>query len=142
MILPTQFTALRDELLLLDDWEDKYRAIIDLGRALEPMSPALKTAATKVPGCSSQVWVYAQPHEHGGLHFTGDSDAHIVKGLVALLLSLIQNRTPDDILALDPRAELASLGLASHLSPTRTNGFAAMAERVRALARQAQQGAL
>ncbi len=137
MTLPDQFTAIRDDLLLLDDWEDKYRAIIDLGRALEPMPMALKTASTKVQGCSSQVWVYAQPTEHGGLHFTGDSDAHIVKGLVALLFSLIQNQKPGTILALDPRAELTSLGLASHLSPTRTNGFAAMAERVRALAHQA-----
>lgn len=137
MSLPAEFTAIRDEFLLLDDWEDKYRALIDLGRALAPMPAALKTASTKVQGCSSQVWVYAQAAGDGTMHFTGDSDAHIVKGLVALLLSLIQNQKPDTILALDPRSELASLGLASHLSPTRTNGFAAMAERVRALATDA-----
>jgi cysteine desulfuration protein SufE len=125
------FDDIKDELALLDDMEDRYRALIDLGRALPQMPEALKTDATKVRGCSSQVWLHAQVQTDGTVHFYGDSDAHIVRGLVAVLLSLVQDRTPSDIADVDARAKLAQLGLAGHLSPTRTNGFASMAQRVR-----------
>jgi cysteine desulfuration protein SufE len=131
------FDEIRDELSQFDDWEDRYRALIDLGRALEPMPEALRSDATKVRGCSSQVWLHARTQADGRLHFLGDSDAHIVRGLVAVLLSLIQDREPDVIARLDARARLAELGLAGHLSPTRTNGFAAMVGRVQAIAAQA-----
>jgi cysteine desulfuration protein SufE len=131
------FEDIRDELALYDDMEDRYRALIELGRALEPMPAALKTDATKVRGCSSQVWLHAQMQTTGTLHFLADSDAHIVRGLVAVLLSLVQDCTPQAIAQVDARARLAELGLAGHLSPTRTNGFAAMAAKVASIA-QAQ----
>ncbi|MEX6723246.1 SufE family protein [Parapedomonas caeni] len=131
------FADLRADFELFDDWEDKYRALIDLGRHLEPMPDALKTPATKVRGCSSQVWLYAERRADGRLHFLGDSDAHIVRGLVALLFLLVQDRTPAEILAVNARQELETLGLAGHLSPTRTNGLYSMVARIRALAEEA-----
>lgn len=131
------FDDLKADFELFDDWEDKYRALIELGRALEPMPTALKTEATKVRGCSSQVWLYAERLTDGRLHFLGDSDAHIVRGLVALLFLLVQDHQPQDIVGINMREELASLGLASHLSPTRTNGLFSMAQRIHALAEDA-----
>jgi cysteine desulfuration protein SufE len=128
--IPMTFDKIKDELALFDDWEDRYRALIDFGRTLEAMPDALKTEATKVRGCSSQVWLHAQRRSDGALHFLGDSDAHIVRGLVAVMMALIQDKMPADIARLDARARLAELGLAGHLSPTRTNGFAAMAQKV------------
>jgi cysteine desulfuration protein SufE len=128
------FDEIKDELALLDEMEDRYRALIDLGRALPPMPEALKTDSTKVRGCSSQVWLHAQHRADGTLYFYGDSDAHIVRGLVAVLLSLVQHKSPAQIIEVDARARLAELGLAGHLSPTRTNGFASMAQRVRDVA--------
>jgi cysteine desulfuration protein SufE len=108
---------------------------------LPHMPEALKTDATKVRGCSSQVWLHAQTAPDGRMIFVGDSDAHIVRGLVAVLLSLIQDKMPADIVAVDARAKLGELGLAGHLSPTRTNGFASMAQRVREVAQCAAQAA-
>jgi cysteine desulfuration protein SufE len=125
------FDEIKDDLALLDEMEDRYRALIDLGRALPPMPDALKTDATKVRGCSSQVWLHASTGGDGRMDFVGDSDAHIVRGLVAVLLSLIQHKLPAEIATIDARAKLAELGFGGHLSPTRTNGFAAMAQRVR-----------
>jgi cysteine desulfuration protein SufE len=135
------FDDIKDDLALLDDMEDRYRALIDLGRSLPPMPDALKTDATKVRGCSSQVWLHASTNKDGRMTFLGDSDAHIVRGLVAVLLSLIQNKLPSEIAAVDARAKLAELGFGGHLSPTRTNGFAAMAQRVRDVAVQASAAA-
>jgi cysteine desulfuration protein SufE len=131
------FDKIKDELAQFDDMEDRYRALIELGRDLEPMPEALKTDATKVRGCSSQVWLHAQRRTDGHLHFSGDSDAHIVRGLVAVLMALIQDRPPAEVAAVDARARLAELGLAGHLSPTRSNGFAAMAQQVHGIAAQA-----
>jgi cysteine desulfuration protein SufE len=128
------FADLKDEFAFLDP-EDRYRTLIDLGRQLEPMPDALKTPATKVRGCSSQVWVHGTMLADGRLHFLGDSDAHIVRGLVAVLLALVQDRTPAEISAVDARARLAELGLGGHLSPTRTNGFYSMVARIQELAR-------
>lgn len=135
MTMPAAFVALREEFDLLDDWEDRYRALIELGRTLEPMPTAVKTEATKVRGCSSQVWLHVQRNIDGSLHFQGDSDAHIVKGLVAVLFALVQDRLAADIAGLDLRYELAVLGLDKQLSPTRANGFAAMMARVQEMAR-------
>ena len=131
------FADFKDDLALFDDWEDRYRALIDLGRGLEEMPAALKTESTKVRGCSSQVWLYSETDAQGRLHFLGDSDAHIVRGLVALLFLLYQERSPADILAVDARAALDDLGLSGHLSPTRTNGLYSMVARIRALAEAA-----
>lgn len=133
MGVPQSFDDIRDEFEILDR-EDRYRLLIDLGRALEPMPEALKTEATKVRGCSAQVWVYPVAQPDGRLHFLADSDAHITKGIVALILALVQDRTPQQILDLDIRAELAPFDLANQLSSNRTQGIPNMIELIRATA--------
>ena len=133
MGVPQSFDDVRDEFEILDR-EDRYRLLIDLGRALEPMPEALKTEATKVRGCSAQVWVYPVAQPDGRLHFLADSDAHITKGIVALILALVQDRTPQQILDLDIRAELAPFDLANQLSSNRTQGIPNMIELIRATA--------
>lgn len=132
--LPT-FDAIRDDFSFLDNWEDRYRYVIELGRALPPMPDDLRIEANKVRGCASQVWLASRIERSGDksrLHFDGDSDAHLVRGLVAILLVLVQDKTPAEILAVDPRAAFVELGLGEHLTPQRSNGFASMAARVRA----------
>jgi cysteine desulfuration protein SufE len=129
MTLPS-YTEIAEDFSLLDDMEDKYRALIELGRTLPEMDAALKTEATKVRGCSSQVWLHAITSPDGRLHFQGDSDAHIVRGLVALLLSLFHTKTPAEIRSIEARTKLAELGLGNALSPTRTNGLYAMVARI------------
>jgi cysteine desulfuration protein SufE len=111
------FADIRADFELLDDWEDRYRYLIELGRNLPPLEPNLKTDANKV-----------RPPV---LHFDGDSDAHIVRGLVALLFALYQDQPPADILAVDAAKELAELGLKDHLSPQRSNGLSSMVERIK-----------
>lgn len=115
---------------LLDDWEDRYRYLIELGRDLESLPPGARTEENKVPGCASQVWLQTR-REGERLYFLGDSDAHIVKGLIALLFSLYSGRPARDILAIDAVKALQTLGLEQHLSPQRSNGLKAMAERIR-----------
>lgn len=137
MTKPLSFDDLQADFELFDDWEDKYRTLIELGRTLESMPDALKTDATKVRGCSSQVWFFAEQRDGGQLHFLGDSDAHIVRGLIAVLFLLFQDKAPDEIQAIDARAKLGELGLAGHLSPTRTNGLFSMVARIQALAQEA-----
>jgi cysteine desulfuration protein SufE len=121
---------------LLDDWEDRYRYVIELGREMPPFPDALRTDANKVRGCASQVWLVSAnaPDGDGGprLSFTGDSDAHIVRGLVALLVALYSGRTPAEVLAADPHGLFATLGLHEHLTPQRSNGVVAMVARIRA----------
>jgi cysteine desulfuration protein SufE len=112
------------------DTEDRYRALIAFGDMLPPMDPALKTAATKVPGCSANVWVY--PLARGGrLHFAADSDAAITKGIVAIIVALADGRPPADVLATDFEGEIARLGLRAQLSSNRTQGLPNMIARVR-----------
>lgn len=127
---------LQSDFAVLDDWEDRYRYIIELGRNLAPMPADQKTEATKVRGCTSQVWLVSDArHDEQGrrvLHFTGDSDAHIVRGLVAILFALYEGRTPDEILAIEPSTVFDDLGLKDHLSPQRSNGLASMVQRIRA----------
>ena len=128
--------AIRSDFALLDDWEDRYRYLIELGRDLPPFPEALRTDANKVRGCASQVWLgtTAEPPSPGkpaSLHFQGDSDAHIVRGLIAVLFALFDGRTAQEILRTDARAEFAGLGLAEHLTPQRSNGFFSMVERIR-----------
>jgi len=117
----------------LDDWDERYKYLIDLGRALPPYPEELRDDAHKVRGCASQVWLDAA-RQDGRLMLRGDSDAHIVKGLVAVLLSLYSQKTPQQIMAIDPEAVLAPLDLAAHLTPQRSNGLASMIGRIRAAA--------
>ena len=129
------FDAILDDYTLLDDREDRYRLLIDLGRALPPMPAALKTEASKVRGCSASVWVYPVEAD-GRLHFHADSDAHITKGIVALILSLVQDRPAEELVALDIEARLAPFELSRQLSSNRTQGIPNMIALVRATARR------
>jgi cysteine desulfuration protein SufE len=123
---------LADELDLLGDWEQRYRHVIDLGRGLEPLTEDEHSEANKVRGCASQVWLIATPEPGGRLSFRGDSDAHIVRGLIAILLGLYGGRTPAEILGFDARAAFERLGLTGALSRQRSNGLFSMVERIRA----------
>jgi cysteine desulfuration protein SufE len=122
---------LADELELLGDWEERYRYIIELGRTLDPLSDQEHAEANKVRGCASQVWLVTELEPGDRLRFRGDSDAHIVRGLVAILLRLYSGRTRAEITAFDAKAATQRLGLADALSSQRANGLAAMVERIR-----------
>lgn len=127
---------LADTFELLGDWEERYRYLIELGRKLPPLPEAEHDEPHKVRGCMSQVWL-AHTREAGPpvrLAFRGDSDAHIVKGLIALLLGLTSGRTPQEILAMDVASVFTRLGLEEHISMNRRNGFYAMVERIRQMA--------
>lgn len=123
-----------DDFALLDDWEDRYRYVIELGRQLPEFPESMRTDANKVRGCASQVWISTRiSDENGGrrMHFEGDSDAHIVKGLIAVLFALYQDATPDEILQRDPQSVFTEFGLAEHLTQQRSNGLASMVARIR-----------
>jgi cysteine desulfuration protein SufE len=126
---------------LLDDWEDRYRYLIELGRELQPLPDAARTDANKVRGCASQVWLDTHVERNGDgeptLTFLGDSDAHIVRGLVYLILTFYSGRRARDILDADAIALFEKLGLTAHLTPQRANGARAMVERIRSEARAA-----
>jgi cysteine desulfuration protein SufE len=132
---------IRDNFELLEDWDDRYRYVIELGRMLKPMPEAEHSAQNKVQGCASQVWLAKQLDRSGGhepvLNYLGDSDAHIVRGLIAILLTLFSGRTPREILATDALSVFDEFGFREHLTPQRSNGLRAMVERIRADARQA-----
>ncbi|MFT0860964.1 SufE family protein [Ancylobacter sp. G4_0304] len=120
---------------LLDNWDDRYRYLIELGRTLPPFPEEERTDATKVQGCASQVWLVsrATPAPEGPhLGFLGDSDAHIVRGLIAILLALYSDRSASEIAAIDPAAVFGRIGLKDHLTPQRSNGLRSMVERIRA----------
>src|SRR5690349_21346286 len=121
---------LRDDYELLEG-EERYRLLIDLGRELEPMPDALKTDATKVRGCSASVWVYPTRLDDGRLHFLADSNAAITKGIVALVLSAVQDRSPEEIGATDIEGALAPFDLARQLSSNRTQGIPNMIALIR-----------
>lgn len=121
-----------DDFGYLDDWEDRYKYVIELGKKLSPLSTDEHNDSTKVRGCVSQVWLVCdQAEDANDLVFRGDSDALIVRGLIAILLIIYSHKTPDDILAIDARAVFEQLGLNEHLSPQRSNGLHAMVTRVR-----------
>lgn len=124
---------LTDNFALFDDWEERYKYLIDLGKTLPPMADNLKTDETFVKGCTSQVWMICETNSDGHYHFTADSDAHIVKGLIAVLLSAYQDKTAEEIRSVDIDAAFQDIGLDQHLSPNRRNGFFAMVERIKAL---------
>ncbi|HWM49180.1 MAG TPA: SufE family protein [Xanthobacteraceae bacterium] len=130
-----------DNFTLLDEWDDRYRYLIELGRALPPLPEADHVEANKVQGCASQVWMTTQVERDGAagptLTFLGDSDAHIVRGLVAILLALYSGKPAREILALDAVALFEKLGLREHLTPQRSNGFRSMVDRIKADARAA-----
>jgi cysteine desulfuration protein SufE len=130
-----------DNFSFLDDWEDRYRYVIELGRGLAPLDETLKTDETKVSGCASQVWLSTTTHSWEEAEPTptivGDSDAHIVRGLVAILIALCSGRSATEILNADPPSLFERLGLKEHLTPQRSNGFQSMVLRIRAEARAA-----
>ena len=130
------FEEIAGDFEFLDEWEDRYRHVIDLGKAMAPMDGALKQPASKVHGCASQVWLVARL-EDGRMRFQGDSDAMIVRGLIAVLMALFDGLTPKEVLAVDAGGELARLGLDQHLSAQRSNGLRAMLERIREMAAEA-----
>ena len=134
MPLPT-VRAILDEYELLDA-EDRYRLLIDLGRKLEPMPEALKTEATRVRGCSASVWVYPTTTPDGRLHFLADSNAAITKGIVALVLSTVQDRPAAEVARTDIDAELAPFELRKHLSANRTQGVPNMIQLIRETAQR------
>jgi cysteine desulfuration protein SufE len=127
--------AIRDDFASLDEWEDRYRYVIELGHALEPLSETAHGDINKVRGCVSQVWLECEPKTNAEgeriLHYRGDSDSHLVRGLIAIAIALFSDRTPRQILALDPVATFRALGLEQHLTPQRSNGVRAMVERIR-----------
>ena len=130
-----------DNFAAVDDWDDRYRYLIELGRELPPLSQAAHSDANKVQGCASQVWLdtTVRPNGAGGpvLTFEGDSDAHIVRGLIAILFAIYSGRTARDILVTDAVKLFENMGLREHLTPQRSNGFRSMVERIRSDARAA-----
>ncbi len=130
------YDDIAEDLSFLDSWEDRFAYVIDLGKALPPLDESERNDLTKVEGCASQVWLV--PEMDGDtMVFRGQSDAMIVSGLIAVLLAMVNDKTPKEIMAIDVRSEFDKLGLASHLSGQRSNGLSAMAERIRILANQA-----
>jgi cysteine desulfuration protein SufE len=127
---------LEDEFSFLDDWEQRYRHVIDLGRALPPLDESERVDAAKVRGCASQVWLISDMSD-GVIHFRGQSDAAIVQGLLAILLRLYSGRPASEILGLEASVAFASLGLGEALSPQRSNGLKAMALRITEVAQDA-----
>jgi cysteine desulfuration protein SufE len=137
----TTLDEIVDNFSLLDEWDDRYRYVIELGRGLEPLSEDDRTDRNKVQGCASQVWLatIVHPDGRGGpvLTFAGDSDAHIVRGLIAILFAMFSGKHAGEILSADAIALFERLGLREHLTPQRSNGFRSMVERIRSDARAA-----
>src|SRR5271169_3166974 len=137
----TGIDEIRDNFALLEEWDDRYRYVIELGRTLEPMPEAEHSPENKVQGCASQVWLSKQLDRSGGngpvLKYVGDSDAHIVRGLIAILLTLYSGRSPQEILSTDAPAVFDEFGFRDHLTPQRSNGLRSMVDRIRSDAREA-----
>ena len=137
----TDIDEIIDNFSLLDEWDDRYRYLIELGRELPPLAAEAHNDANKVRGCASQVWLdtRVRPNGAGGpvLTFVGDSDAHIVRGLIAILFAMYSGRSAKDILATDAVALFEKMGLREHLTPQRSNGFRSMVERIHSDARAA-----
>jgi len=132
----TDYETIVDDFAFLDDWDDRYKYLIDLGRNLAPYPEERRDEAHKVRGCASQVWLHAA-NENGKIFLRGDSDAHIVRGLVAIMIALYSNKTPAEILDADAKAALQPLDLDGHLTPQRSNGLASMVKRIREIASNA-----
>lgn len=123
---------IRDDLAFLDDWDERYRYLIDLGKQMPPLPAEALVEANRVQGCASQVWLVLSRDEQGRIHLHGDSDALIVKGLVALVIAIFDGATPAEITALDAHALFAEIGLRDHLTSQRANGLASMVARIKA----------
>jgi cysteine desulfuration protein SufE len=123
-------TDLADEFELLGDWEERYRYVIELGKELAPLTDAERSEENKVRGCASQVWLVTEPQADGSIVFRGDSDAHIVSGLIAILLRLYSGRAAADIASFDAKAAFDRLGLSEALSSQRSNGLKSMVARI------------
>jgi cysteine desulfuration protein SufE len=138
---PMNIDEILDNFSLLDAWDDRYRYVIELGRMLEPLPEAERNEANKVQGCASQVWLatHRRPDGEDGpvLSFVGDSDAHIVRGLIAILFAIYSGKNARDILSTDAVALFDRMGLREHLTPQRSNGFRSMVERIKSDARAA-----
>jgi len=128
--IDTALNDLADEFELLGDWEERYRYVIELGKELEALTDAERSEENKVRGCASQVWLVTEAQDDGTLKFRGDSDAHIVSGLVAIMLRLYSGRTPADIAAFDAKGAMDKLGLSGALSSQRSNGLKSMVARI------------
>jgi cysteine desulfuration protein SufE len=131
---------IEQDFAVLDDWEDRYKYIIELGKELPPLEDAFRTAANKVQGCASQVWLQAFVSNGAGnavLRFAGESDALVVRGLIAIAFALFSGQTAERILAMDVSKELKKLQLADHLSPQRSNGFLSLIARIKQDAKMA-----
>ncbi len=129
----SSFDDIAGDFAFLDEWDDRYKYLIDLGRNLEPYPEEFRDDAHKVRGCASQVWLHAE-RDGEAIVLRGDSDAHIVKGLVALLIALYSGKTPAEMLAVEPEAALAPFDLEGHLTPQRSNGLHSMIKRIRDIA--------
>jgi len=134
MAHPQAFAEIEENLAFLDDWEDRYRYLIELGQALPPLAPAERNAANKVTGCVSQVWLVSE-RDGPALRYRGESDALIVRGLVAVLIALYSGRTAKEVAETDAIAVLDAMGLREHLTTQRSNGLVAMVNRIRDEAR-------
>lgn len=137
--------TLKEDFAVIDEWEDRYRYVIELGRAMPPLAEEERIPANKVQGCASQVWIAAHQEKNGSeprLSFTGDSDALIVKGLIAVIFRLFSGKAASEILAIDAGAILDELGLREHLTPQRSNGVASMVTRIKSDAQAALARAL
>ena len=135
------FEEIADTFDFLDDWEDRYRHVIEMGKAMPPLPEDQRIPATKVEGCASQVWLVPEIEGEGDsarFRFRGDSDAMIVRGLIAVLIALYDGLSLDEVLRVDAPAELARLGLHEHLSSQRSNGLRAMVQRIRDIAEAAR----
>ena len=133
----SSFDEIIEDFEFLDDWEDRYRYIIDLGKKMSPLESALKVASTKVDGCASQVWIVPKISGSGEMklfNFEGDSDAMIVRGLIAILSALYSNITVKEAIEIDANVEFRKLGLTDHLSAQRSNGLSSMIERLKLIA--------
>ena len=128
--IDSALTDLADEFELLGDWEERYRYVIELGKDLAPLTDAERSEENKVRGCASQVWLVTEPQADGSIVFRGDSDAHIVSGLIAILLRLYSGRTAAEIASFDAKAAFDRLGLSEALSSQRSNGLKSMVARI------------
>lgn len=133
MTIKEKEDELVDQFADIDDWMDRYAYIIDLGNALEPLPESLKTPDRLIEGCQSRVWLDAEKTDDGKVVYRADSDAIIVKGIISMLVEVLSGHTPDEILA-DDLSFIQRIGLAEHLSPTRSNGLVAMVKQMRAYA--------
>jgi cysteine desulfuration protein SufE len=132
--LASPFEAIREDFASLGDWEDRYRYVIELGQGLEPLSEAAHNDVNKVRGCVSQVWLEREQRSEDGqtvLHYRGDSDSHLVRGLIAIAIALFSDQPPKRILDVDALGAFRALGLEAHLTPQRSNGVRAMIQRIR-----------